>query len=257
MTILLAPMEGMLDHSLRDVLTQVGGIDRCVSEFIRVTGQLLPDRVFLRICPELARGGRTAAGVPVRPQLLGSDPACLADNARLAVACAQALAEGGADELVVHARTRAQGYRPPAFWDRIADIRAAVRPPVVANGEIWNVDDARRCRAESGCDAIMLGRGMVADPSLARRLQSADPDTAPMLADADLGRLLHRYWGNVATHVEPRHRAGRLKQWLNLLRRRYPVAEPAFQQRRADNDPRRFGAALQQLFPPPETLVAA
>ncbi len=323
MTILLAPMEGMLDHSLRDVLTQVGGIDRCVSEFIRVTGQLLPDRVFLRICPELARGGRTAAGVPVRPQLLGSDPACVADNAaalaglrapgidlnfgcpakvvnrhgggamllddperlhrivsavraavpagvpvsakmrlgteddRLAVACAQALADGGADELVVHARTRAQGYRPPAFWDRIADIRAAVRPPVVANGEIWSVDDARRCRAESGCDAIMLGRGMVADPSLARRLRSADPDTAPMLADADLGRLLHRYWGNVATHVEPRHRAGRLKQWLNLLRRRYPVAEQAFQQLRTDNDPRRFGAALQQLFPQPETVAAA
>ena len=43
--ILLAPMEGVLDHSLRDVITRVGGIDRCVSEFIRVTDRLLPARV--------------------------------------------------------------------------------------------------------------------------------------------------------------------------------------------------------------------
>jgi len=81
MTILLAPMEGLLDHSLRDVLTRVGGIDRCVSEFIRITGQLLPERVFIRLMPELLTGSRTAAGVPVRAQLLGSDPQCLADNA--------------------------------------------------------------------------------------------------------------------------------------------------------------------------------
>ena len=51
--LLLAPMEGLLDYTLRDTLTRVGGIDRCVSEFIRVTGTLLPDRAFLRIVPEL------------------------------------------------------------------------------------------------------------------------------------------------------------------------------------------------------------
>jgi hypothetical protein len=79
--ILLAPMEGLLDFVLRDILTRAGGIDRCVSEFIRITDQLLPERVFTRIVPELRHGGRTPAGVPVRAQLLGSDPACMADNA--------------------------------------------------------------------------------------------------------------------------------------------------------------------------------
>ena len=79
--IVLAPMEGLLDFVLRDVLTRVGGVDRCVSEFIRVTDMLLPDRVFTRIVPELRHGGRTPAGVPVRAQLLGSDPVCLAENA--------------------------------------------------------------------------------------------------------------------------------------------------------------------------------
>src|SRR6185436_4353983 len=82
MTILLAPMEGLLDFVLRDILTRVGGVDRCVSEFIRVTNTLLPVRVFERVMPELHNGGRTLAGVPVRGQLLGSDPVCLAENAQ-------------------------------------------------------------------------------------------------------------------------------------------------------------------------------
>ena len=51
MTLLLAPMEGLLDFTLRDILTRVGGIDRCVSEFIRITDMLMPDRVFTRIVP--------------------------------------------------------------------------------------------------------------------------------------------------------------------------------------------------------------
>jgi tRNA-dihydrouridine synthase C len=73
--LLLAPMKGVLDFNLRDILTRAGGIDRCLSKFIRVTDQLLPERVFIRVMPELLNGSPTPAGVPVRAQLLGSDPA--------------------------------------------------------------------------------------------------------------------------------------------------------------------------------------
>ena len=65
--IVLAPMEGLLDFVLRDVLTRVGGVDRCVSEFIRVTNTLSPERTFYRVVPELRLGGKTLSGVPVRP----------------------------------------------------------------------------------------------------------------------------------------------------------------------------------------------
>jgi len=299
-------MEGLLDFTLRDVLTRAGGIDRCVSEFIRVTGTLLPERTFLRIVPELRHGGRTPAGVPVSAQLMGSDPACLADNAaRLAslgpagidlnfgcpakvvnrhgggaalledplllariveavrravppalpvtakmrlgfhddaraVECAQAIAGGGAAELVVHGRTRAQGYRPPAYWERIDDVRRAVGIPVIANGEIWSLDDALRCRAESGCDALMLGRGMVADPGLALAIRGLDA----RLDWAALQPLMLHFWTLVGGHVEPRHRAGRLKQWLNYLRRRHPEAQAAYDEVRTLNDPREVGQQL-------------
>lgn len=307
MKLLLAPMEGLLDHHLRDVLTHAGGVDRCVSEFIRVTDQLLPNRVFLRLMPELAHGSRTAAGTPVRAQLLGSDPACLADNAAALAALgaegidlnfgcpaptvnrhrggavlldepalvgaivaavrravpaalpvsakmrlghrdealmldnARAIAAAGACELVVHARTKAHGYRPPAYWDRIAQIREAVRIPVVANGEIWSADDARRCLDASGCDALMLGRGMVADPGLALAIRGAHE---PALAWAALLPLVARYWWRMGDQLLPRHRAGRLKQWLNLLRRRHPEAQAAFDAVRTIEDPAQVDARL-------------
>ncbi|MDO8775458.1 MAG: tRNA-dihydrouridine synthase [Burkholderiaceae bacterium] len=306
MTILLAPMEGLLDFVLRDILTRVGGVDRCVSEFIRVTNTLLPDRAFIRVVPELLNGGRTFAGVPVRAQLLGSDPVCLAENAaclaalgpdgidlnfgcpakvvnrhgggaalldepelllkivaavrravpahlpvsakmRLglhddsrAVECALAIESGGASELVVHARTKADAYRPPAYWERIADIRAAVRIPVVANGEIWNVQDALRCREVSGCDSLMLGRGMVTDPGLALAIRAATAKPGPINSGVSwqtLLPLIADFWHLVCARLERRQQAGRLKQWLNFLRRQYPEAEHAYMALRTISDP--------------------
>jgi len=314
MTILLAPMEGLLDFALRDVLTRVGGIDLCVSEFIRVTGTVLPDRVFLRVVPELANGGRTMAGVPVRAQLMGSDPACLADNAaalarlgpagidlnfgcparivnrhgggaalltdpellhrivsmvrhavpaeipvsakmrlgfeddRLAETCAQAIAEAGASELVVHARTKAHGYRPPAYWERIADIKARVSIPVIANGEIWSVEDARRCCEVSGCDDLMLGRGIVAHPGLALAILADRGHSGHIPGWSDLLPLLQHFWTLVVSRVEPRARAGRMKQWLNYLRRSYPEAEEAYQVLRTVTDSRIMEAWLTQAL---------
>jgi tRNA-dihydrouridine synthase C len=296
--LLLAPMEGLVDDLLRDVLTRVGGYDRAVSEFIRVSGSLLPVRAFLRSCPELAREGRTAAGTPVVVQLLGSDPACLADNAaRLAALspagidlnfgcpaptvnrhgggatlladperlfaivaavrravpvaipftakmrlgvhdtsrtldCARALEAGGIDALVVHARTRAEGYRPPAHWEWVARIDEVVQRPVIANGEVWTATDHSRCCALSGCDDVMIGRGAVADPFLAERIRALaggeeiagdrSPDwrrLQPLLAD---------YWQQVCARVSARQAPGRLKLWLAALRRNFVEADALF-----------------------------
>jgi len=302
-------MEGLLDFVLRDILTRCGGIDRCVSEFIRVTNTQLPARVFERIVPELQNGGRTFAGVPVRPQLLGSDPSCLADNAAVlaglgpfgvdlnfgcpakvvnrhgggaalledpelltrilaavrravpahmqvsakmrlglhddqrAEECALALQDGGATELVVHARTKADAYRPPAYWERIADIRTVVRIPVIANGEIWTVADAQRCQSLSGCSDLMLGRGMVTDPGLALAITAAQGSEAagsngpPHITWAQLLPLVADFWHLVRSRLDRKKQCGRLKQWLNFLRQRYPEATPAYLELRTTNDP--------------------
>jgi len=308
-------MEGLADDVLREVLTRVGGYDHAVTEFVRVSGTLLPARAFTRLSPELLNGGRTAAGTPVVVQLLGSDPACLAANAArlarlappgidlnfgcpaptvnrhrggaallgepellhaivaavraavpadlpvtakmrlgiadtaLAIDCATALAEGGAQSLVVHARTKEQGYRPPAHWEWIAAIREAVAVPVVANGEVWTVDDWQRCRTVSGCTDVMLGRGAVSDPYLAKRVRGEASPTPTADEWTALLPLLAAFWQGVQAKVEPRHAPGRLKLWLGYLRRTWPQAEALYAAVRPLRTPAEITAMLAGRCP--------
>lgn len=303
MQIALAPMEGLVDDILRDVLTRVGGIDWCVTEFVRVTTRLLPPKCFHHLAPELRRGSRTRAGTPLRVQLLGSDPNCLADNAALActlgapvidlnfgcpaktvnrsrggavllqepellhaivrevrrsvpahipvtakmrlgyehtdlaLECARALAAGGAAQLVVHARTKTDGYRPPAHWEWIARVRDEVKIPVFANGEVWDLEDWKRCRSISGVEDLMLGRGLVARPDLALQIAAARRgDHIEPLSWADLVPLLQDFWAQVREKVPAAFAPGRLKQWLCWLRRNYAPAEDLFLAVRRETD---------------------
>jgi tRNA-dihydrouridine synthase C len=291
--LVLAPMEGLADDILRDVLTRAGPYDWCVTEFIRVSTTVLPPSVFTRVSPELRRGARTRAGTPVRVQLLGSDPGLLAANAAQAAAlrpagidlnfgcpaplinrhgggsalladpermariaaavraavpaampvtakmrlgiedssraveCACALQAGGIDELVVHARTRADGYRPPARWPVVAAIREALAIPVIANGEVWTLADYQAIRAETGCQDVMLGRGAVADPLLTRQIRHNEPFDADRQWP-ELAALIGDFWGQAQNKVLPAQAPGRLKQWLLLLSRRYGQAGELF-----------------------------
>jgi tRNA-dihydrouridine synthase C len=165
------------------------------------------------------------------------------DDGSRAVECAQAIALGGANELVVHARTKADAYRPPAYWERVNDIRLALSIPVAANGEIWNADDARRCREASGCHMIMLGRGIVVDPGLALAIRRSEgqPENGlspePEVSWESLLPLMGVFWILVCSRLERKQQAGRLKQWLNFLRRRYVQAEVAFLELRTVSDP--------------------
>ncbi|WP_223952830.1 tRNA dihydrouridine(16) synthase DusC [Citrobacter braakii] len=85
MRVLLAPMEGVLDSLVRELLTEVNDYDLCITEFVRVVDQLLPAKVFHRLCPELQNNSRTPSGTRVRIQLLGQYPQWLAENAARAV----------------------------------------------------------------------------------------------------------------------------------------------------------------------------
>ncbi len=294
MRIILAPMEGVVDHLMRDMLTQIGGFDLCITEFVRVVDQLLPRRVFTRLCPELLNGGKTPAGTPVRVQLLGQEPEWLAENAARAVALgspgvdlnfgcpaktvnkskggavllketetlyrimqavrsavpaefpvtakmrlgfddtslvldnARALAEAGASELTVHARTKADGYRPPAYWPWIAEIRKVITIPVIANGEIWQPADAQLCRQQSGSSDIMLGRGALAQPNLALRIR----DGVPLLPWPQVLEMLMRYSEYEIAGDKGLYYSNRIKQWFSYLRLQYPQAEVLFQQLR-------------------------
>lgn len=123
-------MEGVVDWVLRDILTSIGGIDRCVTEFIRVTDRLVVDKVFYDYCPELRTNSRTRAGVPVYVQLLGGHPQPLAENSVRAVelgACGIDLNFGCPAKTVNRHDGGATLLKYP---DRIFNILTAVRAAV-------------------------------------------------------------------------------------------------------------------------------
>ncbi|MCR4440701.1 MAG: tRNA dihydrouridine synthase DusB [Peptococcaceae bacterium] len=84
----------------------------------------------------------------------------------VAVDFARRLEEAGASAIAVHGRTRDQYYSGKADWSVIREVKKAVTVPVIGNGDIWSPSDAARMLEETGCDAVMLGRGVLGNPWL-------------------------------------------------------------------------------------------
>ena len=302
MRVVLAPMEGVIDAPMRRMLTGIGGYDRCVTEFVRVTNVLLPERVFLRLCPELEQDGFTENGIPVFTQLLGSDPAALASNAKRAVAMGapgidlnfgcpaktvnnsmggsillrdpsrvgqivqavrdavaphvpvtakirlgydnhdalgdivQHIRDAGATELAIHARTKFDGYKPPAWWSSVRSVMHQGVATTYINGEIWSVADAREARAQSGCAHVMLGRSALAAPDLAMRIRAAENGVQPKnLTWLDISYLVEAQFVR-SDSQSPRHVGNRTKQWLAYLKRNYAEVGDLFSRLRTLHD---------------------
>lgn len=166
------------------------------------------------------------------------------EDAGLMIENAQAIESAGASELTVHARTKVQGYAPPAHWQALAEIRQAVSLPLIANGDIWTVDDYRRCTAIAGTEDVMLGRGAIRTPDLARRIRQ--PQQAE-LQWPDYQRLLAEFWREVRARMPARYCAGRLKQWVNHLRQTHPEAQLFWQRIRAEAELERLDPLLLDL----------
>lgn len=316
MRIVLAPMEGVVDHIVRDLLTRIGGIDLCVTEFVRVSDQLLPPRVFYRYCPELTNHCQTPSGISVVLQLLGANPTLMAENAAraaelgapaidinfgcpaktvnrhnggasllrfpdrlhhivssvraavpsdipvtakirlgfddtsLAIDNALAVESGGASEITVHGRTKRDGYKPPAYWDWIGRIREQLNINVIANGEIWSPSDYDRCLAESGCRDVMIGRGLIRHPDLARRIkqrQTGELECDPI----DVFEVLHDFFtASQRAKKSYRYLTDRTKQWCSLLGIGNPLAMTLFQDIKRDTCAQTILGKIESRIPP-------
>lgn len=87
-----------------------------------------------------------------------------------AVEVAKICEEAGAKAICVHPRTRSQGYSGKADWSIIKHVKKNISIPVIGNGDITSVEDAKRMLEETGCDAIMIGRGVLGRPWLIREI---------------------------------------------------------------------------------------
>lgn len=293
---LLAPMEGLTDPLMRQILTQIASdlgrpYDWSVSEFIRITQHVLPAHVFYKYVPELHHDAKTASGTPIHVQLLGSEAQLMAENA--AYACElgapaidinfgcpaktvnshrggsvlldepevmyeiisavrravpahipvsakirlgytdtskmddirEAIASSGADWLTIHARTKTQGYKPPAYWDKIQGFNA-LSIPVIANGEIWNAEQAQRCMVQAGTKHLMLGRGAVTRPDLIAQVDGDNHNQADNMATLSWEDLIaHQIKFLEGTAKTEVILVGRYKQWLAMLTKGYVEAQ--------------------------------
>lgn len=105
---------------------------------------------------------------------------------------ADAVQQAGATELVVHGRTKEDGYKAERInWQAIGEIRKRLTIPVIANGEIWDYESAQACLKETGCNAVMIGRGALNVPNLSRVVKYNEP----RMPWADVVKLLQNTRG--------------------------------------------------------------
>lgn len=279
----LAPMEGVVDAVLRELLTQYSPLDVCVTEFLRVTSYLHGDEIFYKYYPELRTKCKTSSGTPVLLQLLGSDPIAMAENAAKAVSLgaigidlnfgcpaktvnnhdggaallktpervfniissvrksvpqhitvsakirlgfdnknyvtdiAQAVDSANASWLCIHARTKVDGYKPPAYWECIAPVKDKVKLPIIANGEVWTKEDYKMCRDRSQAEHVMIGRGLVANPGLASEIKDNCTKKPWLLWQNFLLQFLH----NSKNFRHPAYAVQRVKQLTKMMGQTY------------------------------------
>ncbi|WP_028670138.1 tRNA-dihydrouridine synthase [Saccharospirillum impatiens] len=168
------------------------------------------------------------------------------DDTELMLDNARAIADAGATELTVHARTRAQGYAPPAHWHELARIRSAISIPLIANGDVWSPADYQACSQIAGTQDVMLGRGAIRHPDLAHRIRQNNETT---LDWQRLCGLIVQFWREVRADMPEKYCAGRLKQWLNHLRVAHSGAERLWLEVRAERSTQALDRLIHNLEP--------
>ena len=302
-----------MDHTMRQLLSQVGGMDYLVSEFVRVSQYAIPSHTFKRLVPENQHHATTLYNHPVHTQLLGSNPELMAASAVAASEAGAthidinfgcpakrvnghgggsvllqdpdilhaimhttrqalpshialsakirlgyedeerlfdnvaAIESAGAEKLTVHGRTKVDGYKPPARWEKIGQIQDRTKMEVVANGDITDIHSLLKCQAITGCQHFMIGRGSLNNPFVFQQIrqQLSDPlnRRQPELVKLflDYSQQLQQEYDEVAT-------LGRLKQWCGHLRFNFPIIQANLQSLRRCQSSQALIQLMQKLF---------
>ncbi len=125
--------------------------------------------------------------------------------------------ESGADYIILHPRTKVEGYTPPARWDLIAEAKALLKIPVVGNGDILTVNDALAMLKKTGCDALMVGRGSVINPFIFHQIKAHFSNKTFTPDWNDLLRYFGAYFAQMPPSMTNKIKINKMKQLMGFL----------------------------------------
>jgi tRNA-dihydrouridine synthase B len=131
------------------------------------------------------------------------------------------LEDEGIDMLSIHARLKHESFARNPRWERITRVKERLTIPVIANGGIFSVQDARDCLRISGADGLMLGRGAVIRPWLFAAIARDVWGHADVEPAVSLPALYGKFVDLLNKHFRPEYRLGRLKQFTHYFARNY------------------------------------